>query len=336
MPTIPATDTRLTWSGTTSLENGDGWVKPWRIPYQDQDLYSPGVSELASRAEMPSGVRIRFASNATTLTLHTEPLVEEGKFDLYADGTLVSITPFSAGQTATHFTDLPSGDKVLELWLSQAMTVAVRSLEIPDNSDISHSEDTRLKWITYGSSISHCRNAGSPSCTWPGVVARGKDFNLTSFGFGGQCHADPMMARLIRDREADFLSIKIGINIYGGSSLGPRTFRPAIIGTIATIREGHPTTPFAVCSPIWGHDREDTPNTVGLTLQQMRFEIQEAVASFQKRGDANLYYIDGLKLFNQDLAHHLPDNLHPDAEGYRRMGENFLREAFELQEIKVG
>ncbi len=335
MPTIPATDNRLTWNGIASLEAGDGWLKPWRIPHQDQDLYSPGVSELAGRAEMASGVRIRFASDTTELTLHTEPLLEGGNFDLYADDNLIATASFSTGQTATHFANLPPGDKMLELWLSQAMPVAVRSLEISAGSAIGRSEDTRLKWVTYGSSITHCRTAGSPSFTWPGVVARGKNFNLTSFGFGGQCHADPMMARLIRDREADFLSIKIGINIYGGSSLGPRAFRPAIIGTIATIREGHPNTPFAVCSPIWGHDREDTPNSVGLTLQQMRLEIQEAVASFQKRGDTNLYYIDGLKLFNKDLAHHLPDNLHPDAEGYRLMGENFLTEAFEIQDIKV-
>ena len=210
------------------------------------------------------------------------------------------------------------------------MPVPVRAIELPEGSRLERSEDNRLKWVTYGSSITHCRTAGSPSFTWPGVVARGKNFNLTSFGFGGQCHADPMMARLIRDRPADFISVKIGINIYGGASLGPRAFRPAVIGTIATIRDGHPETPFAVCSPIWGHDRETTPNAVGLTLQQMRVEVREAVESFRQRGDANIYCVDGLKLFGEELAHLLPDNLHPDAEGYRRMGENFIKEVFEV------
>ena len=54
MPTIPADDPRLIWSGAVSCERGDGWVKPWRIPYQDQDLYSPGVSGLAGRAVIAS------------------------------------------------------------------------------------------------------------------------------------------------------------------------------------------------------------------------------------------------------------------------------------------
>ena len=336
MSTVKADDPRLCWGGIASLEQGPNWVKPWRIPHGDQDLYSPGVSELAGRAETASGVRLRFATDATECTLHTEPLAEDGNFDLYADGNLVATVNFVAGQTATPFVDLPSGEKRVEIWLSQAMPVPVRAIELPEGSRLERSEDNRLKWVTYGSSITHCRTAGSPSFTWPGVVARGKNFNLTSFGFGGQCHADPMMARLIRDRPADFISVKIGINIYGGASLGPRAFRPAVIGTIGTIRDGHPETPFAVCSPIWGHDRETTPNAVGLTLQQMRVEVREAVESFRQRGDANIYYVDGLKLFGEELAHLLPDNLHPDAEGYRRMGENFIKEVFEVQGVTVG
>ncbi len=335
MPTIPATDPRLTWSGVHSLEEGAGWIKPWRVPHTDLDLYSPGVSDLAGRAAMPSGVRLRFATDAVELTVATEPLAEDGNFDLCIDNEIIGTTAYGAGATEVAFTDLPAGDKTVEVWLSPAMPVAVRHIEIPDGSDIAHSEDTRRKWVTYGSSITHCRTAGSPATTWPGVVARGQDFNLTSMGYGGQCHADPLIARLIRDRPADFISVKIGINIYGAASLSPRSFRPAVLGTIATIRDGHPDTPFAVCSPIWGHDRETTPNAVDLTLQQMRVEVQEAVESFKKRGDENIYYVDGLKLFDESLAAYLPDNLHPDARGYQLMGQNFLKEVFEVQDVAV-
>ena len=168
------------------------------------------------------------------------------------------------------------------------------------------------------------------------MVARAQGFNLTSLGFGGQCHADPMIARLIRDLYADFVSVKNGINIYGGSTLCPRTFRPAVIGTIATIRDGHPEVPLIVCSPIWSPAREKTPNAVDMTLERMRVEVADAVESFHSRGDKNIYYVDGLKLFDASLAQYLPDDLHPDAEGYRRMGENFLKEVFEVQGVKVG
>ena len=336
MPVIPAADPRLTWSGAISLEEGPGWVKPWRIPHEDQDLYSPGENGLAGRAEMPSGVRLRLATDAEELTVRCEPLAADGCFDLGIGGRIAATAPYAAGATEIRFEGLPAGEKPLEIWLSPAMPVALRQIELPGGSDCEKSQDTRPKWIAYGSSITHCRSAGSPAATWPGVVARARDFNLTSLGFGGQCHADPFIARLIRDLPADFVSVKVGINIYGADSLGPRAFRPAVLGTIATIRDGHPRTPLAVCSPIWSPDRESTPNAVGLTLQQMRVEVAEAVEAFRKRGDANIYYVDGLRLFDESLAEYLPDNLHPDATGYVRMGENFLEEVFGVQGVQAG
>ena len=68
----------------------------------------------------------------------------------------------------------------------------------------------------------------------------------------------------------------------------------------------------------------------------MRVEVQEAVESYKKRGDDKLYYVDGLKLFDESLAEYLPDNLHPDAKGYQIMGQNFLKEVFEVQGVKIG
>ena len=319
-----------------SLEHGDGWVKPWRVPHQDLDLYSPDIDDLAIPAEKPSGVRLRFATTAKELTLCSEPLPQDGgSFDLVIDNKIIATATFDEGATQVPFADLPEGNKTIEIWFPQTTPVAVRHIDISDGTDLTLSEDDRPRWVTYGSSITHCRAAQSPARTWPGVVARAKNLNLTSMGFGGQCHADPMIARLIRDRAADFISIKIGINIYGRASLGPRAFRPAILGTIATIRDGHPDKPLAVCSPIWGHVRETKENAVGLTLPQMRMEIAEAVESFRKRGDDRIYYIDGLKLFDESMAKHMPDNLHPDAQGYQMMGERFLKEVFEVQQVCI-
>ena len=64
--------------------------------------------------------------------------------------------------------------------------------------------------------------------------------------------------------------------------------------------------------------------TVGFTLVDMRQEVVEAVQAMKDRGDANLHYVDGLEVFGPDLAHLLPDDLHPDAEGYKIMGQNFV------------
>ena len=42
--------------------------------------------------------------------------------------------------------------------------------------------------------------------------------------------------------------------------------------------------------------------------------------------DEHLYYFDGRLLFGEELAqYHLPDNLHPDADGNVLFGENFMK-----------
>ena len=46
-------------------------------------------------------------------------------------------------------------------------------------------------------------------------------------------------------------------------------------------------------------------------------------------GDAALDYVDGLTLFSAADQQDLPDNLHPNAAGYARMGERFAKIAFD-------
>ena len=148
----------------------------------------------------------------------------------------------AAGATEVRFEGLPAGEKSVEIWLSPAMPVAVRHIALPGGSTLRkkrrHSAEVGCVWQLHHP-LPH---RGIARHTWPGVVARARDFNLTSLGFGGQCHADPFIARLIRDLPARLYLVKIGINIYGAASLGPRAFRPAVLGTIATIRDGHPHT----------------------------------------------------------------------------------------------
>ena len=134
MPVISANDPRLIWSGTLSLKEGLGWVKPWRIPHGDVDLYSPGESGLAGRAEMPSGVRVRLATDAEELVVGCEPLAEDGRFDLCIGGEIAATASYPAGATEVRFEGLPTGEKSVEIWLSPAMPVAVRHIALPEGS----------------------------------------------------------------------------------------------------------------------------------------------------------------------------------------------------------
>ena len=273
---------------------------------------------------MPAGVRLTFVSDTTTVAGDLIAMAECGPIDLCCNGEFIGSVPLE-GRDHFHFNNLPAGEKRIELWLPQFGEFNLRTLAIDENASLAAHTDSRPRWITYGSSITQCRTAASPTQTWPAIVARKRDFNLTCLGFGGQCHLEPMVARLIRDLPADYLSICVGINIYGAGSLSPRTFRAAIIGFVQIVREKHPATPFAVMSPIYSPPREHVLNAVGFSLQAMRDEVSAAVDALQTAGDANLYYVNGLDLFGEAYTHLLPDELHPNAEGYQIMGERFTQ-----------
>src|SRR5690606_22404431 len=161
--------------------------------------------------------------------------------------------------------------------------VLIHSLAVGSDATVAPPNDTsRPRWITYGSSITQCASADGPSATWPALVARSLGYDLTCLGLGGNCHRAPMGARLIRGPPADVITLCLGINVYGASSLGPRTFKAAVIGLIQLIRENHPTTPIGVISPIASPPRETKENLVGFTLEGMRVEVRDAVDRLQR------------------------------------------------------
>ncbi|MGN6359128.1 MAG: GDSL-type esterase/lipase family protein [Thermomicrobiales bacterium] len=321
--TLRLDDPRLAWPGAISLQRTAEWVQPWRLPHDRLGLFPPDL--LRERAAMPAGVRLAFRSDATALAGTIVPQVELAPLDLCCDGALLCSLDI-AGQERFAFTGLPAGDKLIELWLPQFGAFRLRSLALNAGATLAPATEQQPRWLTYGSSITQCRAAASPARTWPAIVARTRGYDLTCLGYGGQCHLDPLIAKLIRDRPADYLSLCVGINIYGSGSFNARSFGPAIIGFVQTIREGHPETPLVVQSPIFSPPRETTPNAAGFTLQAMREEVAAAVAALQAAGDQHVYYVDGLTILGADQAHRLPDDLHPDAEGYALMAGNFLRE----------
>ena len=316
-------DPRLSWHGHISLEQTDEYTRPWRIPFEKRALFFP---ELAARAATQAGVRLSFYSDTRRLSGDIAPFGDAQNTDLYVDGEYFGTSDF-ADESTFAFENLPPGEKLLELWLPQRGDFALRQLKVDDGATLRPYEDARPRWVTYGSSITHCGTAASPSFTWPAVVARGRNLNLTCLGYGGQCHLDPQIACMMRDLPAEFLSIKAGINIYGSGSLNARSFGANLIGFVQILREKHKSTPLALISPIYSCERETTANAVGWTLQDYRDAVQQAAQTLQENGDENIVYISGLELFDDSLTHLLPDNLHPDADGYKLMGENFLQRA---------
>ena len=320
MQRISPDDSRLQWKGAVSLENSGGVVRPWRIPHREKAFYPAGLPQ---HAASPAGVRVCFATTSTVLRGGVEPPESAALPDLIVDGELV--VRVDSGAPGEFAFALPGeGRKAVELWLPQAARFGLAYLEIETGASIEATADSQPRWVTYGSSITQCRTAASPAQTWPALVARARQWDLTCLGFGGQCHLDIEIARLLRELPADLISLCAGINIYNQASLNQRTFGPALSGFVRLIREGHPKVPILLLSPIFGCEREETANAAGWTLADYRREVHQVAGQLRSNGDNALYALDGRKLLGVGDAGHLPDSLHPDAEGYRIMAKRFL------------
>ncbi len=365
--------------GAIELEHTDHGVLPHRLPAAA--LARGADAQVAMAESQPSGVRLAFRTRATTIELDTlptkrayvgAPAQPDGVYDLVVDGRLAgrgsvggghTLTIDMAAGTADHrpgepgtlcFTDLSGEDKDVEIWLPHNETTELVALRtdapvepLPDRG--------RRVWLHHGSSISHGSNAASPSTTWPALAAALGGVELVNLGFGGGALLDPFTARTMRDAPADLISVKIGINLVNVDGMRLRVFTPAVHGFLDTIREGHPTTPLLVVSPVLAPIHEDTPGPCAmdltalaagrlsfraegdpaeraagkLTLNVIRDELASIVAA-RATDDPNIHYLDGRSLYGERDAAEvpLPDALHPDAATHRLMGERFAELAF--------
>jgi hypothetical protein len=351
--------------GAVELERTDAGVLPQRLPAWAL-AQCPDV-QLALAAAQPSGVRLAFRTMARVVELLVLPTKRrygkmvprpDGIYDLVVDGKLLAQASAPGGKLldidmisgATrvhpgepqwlHFSDLPAGDKTVELWLPHDETTELVS----------------LRTDAPGSSISQGSNATHPTGIWPAVAASLAGVDLFNLGFGGNALLDPFTARTIRDLPADLISLKLGINLVNTDLMRVRAFGPAVHGFLDTIREGrHRSTPLLVISPTWCPIHETTPGPTmfdgkameqgrllframgndaerrqgKLTLGVIREQLQRIVA--QRAGtDAHIHYLDGSALYGAaDNAHlPLPDALHPDAATHRLIGERFHAQVF--------
>jgi hypothetical protein len=283
----------------------------WRL--SPSALDRDGNTELATRAAMAAGVRLEVVTDARQLVVGLCAADETSPMDVLVDGQLFARHTLQPGENSI-VVDLPGDECELSVWLPQFGPVSVRDPELRGASYASP-PSTQGRWITYGSSITHAREAAGPSATWPAQIARSQRWDLLNLGFAAQCHLDPLVARTIAAEGADIISLCLGINIYGQASYSARTLRPALSGFLDIIRESHPSTPLVVISPIASPSREMEPNATGLTLAAVRRIVQESVESLIAAGDTALVLLDGQSLLGGDDGHLLVDGLHPGPAG---------------------
>lgn len=319
-------DADWAWRGAAEWHRIGGLAHPWRVAAA---LTATAHNEhFTHRVRTPAGVRAEVRTDASGLTISGELGTGEGDgrggtVDVVVDGALharvdVPAPPRGGTTELTRRVDLPGGPTSLEVWLPHTGTFAVRELTL-HGATTATEPASRPRWLTYGSSLTHCVEAHGPTETWPALVARELGLDLYALGLGGQCHLDHAVGRTIADRPLDLLSLCVGINIYSRASFDERSLGSALHGFLDRALRAHPQVPAVLVSPAFAPRLEDTPNRVGLTLGAVRDTVRRVAAAL---GTDRVTYVDGRDVIGpDDVAVLREDELHPTAEGYRLMAE---------------
>ncbi|MGN6609825.1 MAG: GDSL-type esterase/lipase family protein [Jatrophihabitans sp.] len=355
--------------GAFDFDMTAGGVVPRRLPAWTRPRLPDANTDFVVRCG--AGVRVAFSTDADTVELgvSTHRVLLDGQaaqpssYDIRVDGAFVD-TVVAVHGSATVFGSDGSSREVLgapevlrfdldgawheiEIWLDLTTVTELQSLRATGTVR-PPAAVTRPRWVHYGSSISQGAHATSPSNAWPARAAAAAGVELTALGLAGNAQLDGFVARTIADLPADFISMKVGINVVDGDTMRERTYLSALHTALDLIRAGHPDTPLLLVSPIYCPLLEQhpgplhwtmvdgtlLPTTVGrdpamsagaLTLQRIR-ELNAAVVD--TRNDPALTHLSGLSLLSADDIDRLPDSVHPDDEGHQLISARFVRAAF--------
>jgi hypothetical protein len=381
MHDVPLVGGQVAVRGATELEPTQYGLRIHRLP---ADARAKTPDDFIRMCELqPAGVRLAFRTAATRVELDVRalrtvsvnrppdgsdgPQPDAGRYDIVVDGVVVgSATANAYGIVRLDYatrraqvdeapvatvvlTGLPGRAANVEVWLPYGEVITLVAVR----ADAPVAPSTTAfgpRWVHHGSSISHGANADGPTGTWPVVAARLAGLDLVNLGFSGNAVLDPFTAQAIRDQAAELITLKIGINVVNHDCMRLRAFRPAVEGFLDVVRDGHPSTPLVVISPILCPMVEDCPGpteidpsspddaivfrTTGrpeelandkLSLRVIRRVLREVVDRRRSAGDSGLTYLDGLELYGEAEWESvpMPDLLHPDDAGHRHIGERF-------------
>jgi lysophospholipase L1-like esterase len=168
------------------------------------------------------------------------------------------------------------------------------------------------RWIAYGDSITEGWTASSPGRAWPAIAGRAYGLDVVNLGYAGSCRGEIASAEQVSGLPADVITLAYGTNCWSRPPHSTGMLREGMRAWLSIVREGHPTTPIVVLSPIVRPEADSTPNRLGASLSDLRAVVEEVAQELHAAGDKNISLIPGADLIT---AEQLSDGVHPNDDG---------------------
>jgi lysophospholipase L1-like esterase len=322
-----ASDPRLTVNGLPWFRENEGEF--FRLPKRAKRVVRDPVWELGT---MPSGGRVRFKTDATTLKLRIQhsraeiamvhmPAVGVSGIDLYegppsrmvywtSSKQIVAKQPY----VATYFEKFPKKMREFTLYLPTYNDLVLLEIGVDVGAKIAKPSAFHLKKpvVVYGTSITQggCSSRGANG--YVPLVGRMLGLDVINLGFSGNGKSDLEVADLINEIDSACLVNDCVAN------MGVEDMKARYVAFNEKIRTKQPTLPILFMTSIRWASENYQANSRGEETNQF---VIDTCNQFKKRGDKNVYLLDCRKIIGIDPDHPSVDGCHLTDLGYRRMAD---------------
>jgi lysophospholipase L1-like esterase len=187
-------------------------------------------------------------------------------------------------------------------------------------------EKPRVRWLAYGSSITHGFSPVSRRQCYVAQTAWRLGWDVLNLGLSGACFCEPEVADYLASRDDwDIITCELGVNMRG--SVEPDEFdRRAryLVNTLTKRRPGKPVvlvSPFTTAADLLREPDAATRRTLGYA------ESLRAIAA--EHAARQVHFIDGRDIL-PDITGLTCDLVHPSTEGHTTMSERLAPKLHEL------
>ena len=348
-----AASTALHWLPVDSAEleiDGLPWFKEnngslSRLPLRSKSTFR---KEVWSLAQCPSGGRIRFRTDSTTLAIRLEygspPSMAnmhafgQSGVDLYVNGDyMVSAVADKDAKPGKFyepilfdFSKQPRVEREITFYLPLYKPVKVLGIGLDKGAKITKAKSFAVAKpvVFYGTSITQGGCASRAGMSYQAILGRKLNLDFVNLGFSGNGLGEPEVARTVAEIDASCYVLDFGANHKTFAAM-QEVYAPFL----DHVRARHPATPIVVMT-ILHTSRENRIPSLGLDWAERRKFIERVVRERIEAGDKKLYLVDGAKLLGPTPDDGLVDGGHPNDLGFFWMAEGLtptLRKAVKLR-----
>jgi lysophospholipase L1-like esterase len=275
-------------------------------------------------AAIPVGVRLEVVGDARAIDIAYRTTT--GNLGYRGDSAGISFSVWRGGRKVCE-EEAVLGDGLIRLSLGSGAPDKPAVIYLPEGMHPIIQSLTAVKgeiapapalprWIAYGDWTTQGWTASGPAQAWTAIAARKVGLDVVNFGYAGAGRGEIVSAEHIAALEAEAVTIAYGATCWTRIPFSVGMVEEGFRAFLEVVRQGHPTAPVIVTSPIVRPDAEDEPNKLGATMSDIRHAIEQVTRDRILSGDTALSLVAGATVIGEE---HLADGIHPGDEGHKRI-----------------